>query len=106
MTERKYTRRELGRLGLIGAGAVLAGTRSLLPRTARAESHDPITAHEANKPIISAVQYVEKSTTEGQMCSGCILYTAGEGGRGKCGLFQQGTVAAEGWCTSWAAKPA
>lgn len=105
MTERKFTRRELGRLSLAGAGALLAGGATLVARTARADSHGSITEYEANKPILGAVQYVEKSAKDGQACSGCILYTAGSGGRGKCTLFQQGTVNATGWCSSWAAKP-
>ena len=106
MLERKFTRRELGRISLAGAGALLAGGSGLIARVARAEAHGPVTEFEANKPVLSAVQYVEKSAKEGQICSGCILYTAGSDGRGKCTLFQQGTVNANGWCTSWAAKPA
>ena len=103
MIERKFTRRELGRMGLVGAGAILVGGRV---RAARADSHGPITGYEANKPVLAAVQYVEASAKEGQHCSNCLLYTAGEGGRGKCQLFMQGTVNDKGWCTSWAAKPA
>lgn len=105
MIEKKFTRRELGRLSLVGAGALLAGGANLVARTAWAEAEGPITEFEANKPILAAVNYVEKSETPDQMCSGCILFTAGSGGRGKCTLFQQGTVNANGHCSSWAAKP-
>jgi hypothetical protein len=104
MTERKYTRRELGRMSLVGAGVLLAGARTLLPRTARA-AEGPITEFEANKPIYTAVQYTEKSEKPDQHCSLCILYTAGDGGRGKCSLFAQGTVNNNGWCTSFSPKP-
>ena len=54
--------------------------------------------------MVSALQYVNQSTKDGQECSGCQLYTAGAGGKGKCQLFPQGLVAETGWCASWAPR--
>ena len=55
-------------------------------------------------PMVAALQYVNQSTTAGQECSGCQLYTAGSGGTGKCQLFAEGVVKETGWCASWAPR--
>ena len=54
--------------------------------------------------MVESLQYVPQSAKEGQKCSNCQLYTPGEGGVGKCMLFQQGVVNENGWCMSWAQK--
>ena len=100
--DRKITRRELGKLG---AAALVAGGAMLLGRPARADSHGIITEYAEQAPVATAVQYKEKSELPDSTCTNCILFTPGEGGRGKCALFLKGTVAAEGHCISWAAKP-
>jgi hypothetical protein len=100
--DKKITRRELGKLG---AGALMAGGAILLGRPVRADSHGKITDYPDQAPVATAVQYKEKSELEGKSCENCMLFTAGEGGRGKCTLFMKGTVATAGHCTSWAAKP-
>ena len=56
-------------------------------------------------PVATAVQYMEQAEDAAKNCANCLLFTAGEGGRGKCALFIKGTVAATGHCTSWAEKP-
>lgn len=104
MSELKFTRRQLGRLGLVGAGAVLAGGSNLLARVARAAEEKGILDYPANKPIFTAVMYVEKSVQPGKHCALCQLFTPGTGGRGKCALFQQGTVNQNGYCTSFSPK--
>ena len=100
--DRKVTRRELGQLG---AGALLAGGAILLGRPVRADSHGMITEYPEQAPVATAVQYMEQSELADKSCTNCLLFTAGEGGRGKCALFLKGTVSAEGHCVSWAAKP-
>lgn len=55
-------------------------------------------------PMVAALQYTNTSTTAGQECDGCQLYTAGAGGVGKCQLFAEGVVKATGWCASWAPR--
>ena len=102
-SDREITRRQFGQLG---AGILVAGGALLLGREVRADDSKPVADFPDNTALIGAIQYVEKSPLEGKNCENCILYTAGEGGRGKCSLFMKGTVAAEGHCTSWALKPA
>ena len=101
--ERRITRRQFGQLG---AGLVVAGGALLFGRPARAEAEKPVADYPDNEALITAIQYKEKSEVAGSTCANCILYTAGSGDRGKCSLFMKGTVAADGHCTSWAAKPA
>lgn len=95
-------RRGFLRAGLTSAAALPVVATLFGARAARAE--DAVGAIDANKTMVESLQYVEESAKEGQKCSNCQLYTTGEGGRGKCMLFQQGTVAEGGWCMSWAAK--
>lgn len=40
-----------------------------------------------------------------QLCSGCSLYVDGADGWGPCAIFPGKVVAADGWCTAYAAKP-
>lgn len=87
----------------ITAAAVVPGVL-MSARTARAEGDQLVTDIEANAPMVTALQYVNESTKEGQNCAGCQLYTAGDGGRGKCQLFPTGVVTDVGWCASYAPK--
>jgi len=97
----ELTRRALGRaavgLLVVGVGAALA------PR--RAVAAELVTEIPANAPTLRAVGYVERSAKPGQQCGNCVLYQPGADGRGKCGLFAQGLVAEQGWCSSWVGKP-
>jgi len=103
VSERHLTRRSFHRLG---ASFVLGvGASGLVARPLRAADEQPlVTEIPANQAMVSALRYVNESTTAGQACAGCVLYQAGASGRGKCGLFQQGVVDARGWCGSWTAK--
>jgi hypothetical protein len=79
---------------------------------------DPTTAVDgAKNPMVAAVGYVadgtksDKRKDASQNCKGCALYqkggltVAGQTGEyGKCALFMDGLVAANGWCQSWAPK--
>ena len=39
-----------------------------------------------------------------QLCDNCMFYTSADKKRGKCQIFANKTVAAKGWCNSWAKK--
>lgn len=99
-----FTRREVGKLGLGLAAAV--GGLALGGRAARADDTKLVTEIPENAAIVSGIQYVHESPNPDKLCSGCVLYTAGENNRGKCTLFPNGVVEAGGYCISWAAKPA
>ena len=55
-------------------------------------------------PIAKNFQYTEKSTTAGQTCANCQLYTGGSAPTGGCPLFGAKLVTADGWCNAWVAK--
>ena len=79
---------------------------SAKPAPAAAESGEErlVTEIPANATLVTSLKYVNASPEAEKRCGNCQLYTAGEGGRGKCTLFQSGLVAEAGWCQSWVAK--
>lgn len=52
--------------------------------------------------MVNSLQYVEKSPMADKSCANCQFFTAGSP-CGTCTLIK-GPIAAEGYCTSWAAK--
>jgi len=63
-----------------------------------------VTEVPAMAATVQALQYVNESQKPDQDCANCQFYTAQSAERGKCQLFPQGLVAAEGWCSSWTAR--
>lgn len=55
-------------------------------------------------PMVAALQYVDASPNPDQRCANCQLFSAAEGGVGKCQLFATGFVREGGWCASWAQR--
>jgi High potential iron-sulfur protein len=60
-----------------------------------------VTEIPANATMVQTLHYVNQSPKTDQRCEICQLFTARRGGRGKCQLFPQGLVSAQGWCQSW-----
>jgi len=69
--------------------------------------------HDATK--VDTAKWPKRAGAEGakQLCSNCLFYQQGglkaegaEGEWGKCAIFADGLVAGNGWCNSWALKPA
>ena len=102
----KDSKTSIDRRGFLAAGLT---TAALLPgallsaKTATA-AEALVTDMPENAPMVAALQYVAVSAKDGQNCANCQLYTAGEGGTGKCQLFPTGLVADGGHCASWAQK--
>lgn len=69
-------------------------------------SQQLVTEVPAMAGLVSSLQYVNASPNPDKHCNNCQLYTATSEERGKCQLFPQGLVAAQGYCTSWIAKQA
>lgn len=63
-----------------------------------------VTEMPAMATLVASLQYVHRTSIPEQRCQGCQFYTAGQGDRGRCQLFTQGLVAAQGWCASWTKK--
>ena len=99
-----HSRRRFIRLTVAGAAALpLAG----LVGTAHAQAKvDP------NSPLAKGLQYVADATKAPArkdpkaFCDNCALYVAKGPAEGTCAALGGGLVAAKGWCTAWAAKPA
>ena len=104
--DHSVTRRELGKVAAVAAAALggALGT-ALVPTRSGAQEEALVTEIPANAPIVASLGYVNESAKPDQICAGCVLYSGPAEGRGKCAVFQQGSVAAKGWCKSWAPKP-
>ena len=57
----------------------------------------------ADDPTAKALNYTEKSETDGQTCANCKLYQGGAE-KGGCQIFGGKEVPAGGWCKSWVAQ--
>jgi hypothetical protein len=97
----RLTRRGFARLGLGAALLAVAAPRRLFAEDADAKL---VTEIPANATLVKTLQYVNVSTVPERNCLNCQLYTARSDDRGKCAVFAQGVVAAEGWCASWSPK--
>ena len=96
-------RRGFMKLGLCAVAALPIAGALFGGRAARAAG-DMVTDIEANKPILTSLQYVATSAKPDQSCASCQFYTAAEGGKGKCTLIPNGFVSEKGWCMSYAKK--
>ena len=97
-------RRDFIKTGL-SAAAVLPAAGVLLSATrASAEGSELVTEIADQAPMVAALQYTNESAKPDQKCADCQFYTPGDGGKGKCQLFQKGLVTEGGWCASWVKK--
>lgn len=60
-------------------------------------------AYKENSSEVNGEKYANHDAK--QLCSGCSLYVDGADGWGACAIFAGKQVAADGWCTAYAAKP-
>jgi High potential iron-sulfur protein len=119
MDRRSFIRSVGMALAAVPAAVVVSQIGRVAPATA-----DALKPLDPSFPMAKALAYAhdaakadpEKRTLpemKDRFCSNCALYQQGgqklegqAGEWGKCGLFPQGLVASNGWCMSWAAKPA
>ena len=92
---------------------VAVGSLAAIPLVVSAQTDNPKLAED--DPTAVALGYKEISSEvdsetypnhdEAQLCSGCALYADGADGWGACAIFPGKQVAADGWCSAYAAKP-
>ena len=97
-------RRDFIRTGLSAAAVLPAAGVLMRASQAHAEGTQLVTEIPDQAPMVAALQYVNQSAKPDQKCLDCQFYTPGEGGKGKCQLFQKGLVTEGGWCASWVKK--
>ena len=82
-----------------------------LPGSAQAADLPPLPADNATGKALNYVESIEGLThpafKAGSNCANCsFIQAADSAGRHPCTLFPGFSVAANGWCSAWAAKPA
>lgn len=97
-------RRDFIKTGLSAAAVLPAAGVLLHAAPARAEGDQLVTEIADQAPMVAALQYVNESAKPDQKCTDCQFFTPGEGGKGKCQLFQKGLVTDGGWCASYVKK--
>jgi len=90
--------------GAAGSAAESEAPKAETPRASGSPATRLVTEVPAMASLVEQLQYVNESPKADQNCTNCLFYTARMEDRGKCQLFAQGLVTAEGWCASWAAK--
>ncbi len=87
----------------VGAGAASVPLSSLVgSRTALAQD---LPLLDTADPVAMALEYVEESPDETQLCSNCVLYTDPDAAEiGPCAVFPGKAVKAGGWCKSWVVR--
>ncbi len=118
----KTSRRGFLKKVLVGA-AVFPILNNIVAEEAAAQAaakpldeNDPMAkamGYYADATKVDKAKWVKKAGPDGdkQFCKNCVLYLNGgqkiagqQGEWGKCGIFANGLVAANGWCNSYALK--
>ena len=99
LDRREFLKTSLTATALLPLAGVAFGATA-----AHAADDQLVTEVPASGVMVTALQYTNESAKPDQNCANCQLYTTGEGGKGKCQLFQQGLVTEGGWCASWTKK--
>jgi nitrous oxide reductase len=92
-------RRDL--LGLAIFGAALAGASAAQAAVAGCDAED---TNPARVSMRKALEYASPSKTPGKVCGGCAFFAGSATNCGKCQLLNNGPVAANAVCSSWAPK--
>ncbi len=103
---------------LVGASALVLPALQRKEAILSAIAEEKLVSLSEKDPTAQALGYAEvgskvdgkkwpkRAGTDGktQFCDNCMFYSEVNKSRGKCQIFPGKTVAAKGWCNSWAKK--
>lgn len=78
-----------------------AGSASGLPQLAEDDAQAVALGYKHDATTVSNARY-----EAGQKCQNCVLYTGGDAPWGPCSIFPGKQVNANGWCSTYAPRPA
>ena len=104
---------QMTRRNFVGAAVVAVPLAALLTGREAAAQAANLPKLDLNDPVAKALMYTHDASTvkapnfkKGSDCANCVQYTGKSGDWGPCTAFPGKSVAAKGWCSAWAAKPA
>jgi hypothetical protein len=107
MTDKMTRRNFVGAVVVAIPAAAVFASREAAAQTANLPKLD------LNDPVAKALLYTHDAATvkapnfkKGSDCANCVQFQAKSGDWGPCTAFPGKLVAAKGWCSAWAAKPA
>ena len=85
-----------------GGGDLPEGQKALDENDATANA----LGYKHSAAAVDTAKFPKKAAQDGasQKCSNCAQYNSVNAAWGRCNIFPQGLVAAEGWCNSWVLK--
>lgn len=105
---------KMTRRNFVGAAAVAIPVAAVFASREAAAQAANMPKLDLNDPVGKALMYTHDAATvkapnfkKGSDCANCVQYTGKAGEQwGPCTAFPGKLVAAKGWCSAWAAKPA
>mgnify|MGYP000088154424 CR=1 FL=1 len=89
---------------MMGAGAAVVPLSALVG-SLPSHAQDDLPLVDPESAQAQALQYIESSDKDGQLCSNCSLYQGAEGSeQGPCPLFPGNAVLAGAWCSAYVPK--
>jgi hypothetical protein len=108
MTDSTMTRRTF-----VGAAVAAVPVAAILASREAGAQAASLPKLDPNDPVAKALMYVHDATQSkapnykaGQICANCIQIQGDKGDWRGCTAFPGKLVAAKGWCSAWALKPA
>lgn len=89
---------------MMGAGAAVIPLSALVG-SLPSHAQDDLPLVDPSSAQATALQYVETSVKDNQVCANCSLYQGAEGSeKAPCPLFPGNSVGANAWCSAYVPK--
>lgn len=104
---------KLTRRNFVGAAVAIVPVAAVFASRQAAAQAANLPKLDLNDPVAKALMYTHDASTvkapnykAGSTCANCIQFQGASGDWRPCTAFPGKLVAAKGWCSAWAPKPA